>query len=101
MCWLYPQIIEAESILKADADGHPLEASLTKGLRHPNIVQMLGFTTHVRPVSLLSVSILLHGMCYGTITACWGCKSSNPVITRVLWYHACNPRKMVSRTEAA
>ena len=36
-----------------DSEGNPLEASITRNLRHPNIVQMLDYATRIRRVGRL------------------------------------------------
>jgi hypothetical protein len=50
------QIIEADAITKVDSEGLPLEVSLSKDLRHQNIVQMLDYATRLRKVGMSEVS---------------------------------------------
>lgn len=45
------QIIEANLIFRVDSDGTPLEVSLAKNLRHPNVLQVLDYATCLRKVS--------------------------------------------------
>lgn len=50
--WL--QIIEAESFFRMDSEGNPLEASLAKNLKHPNVCQVLDYTLRRQKVRLPS-----------------------------------------------
>ena len=45
------QVIDAAMVFKLDEDGMPLEASLGIKLRHPNIVLLIDYATHVSTVA--------------------------------------------------
>lgn len=53
------QIIEADAISKVNSEGLPMEVSLSKDLRHRNIVQMLDYATRVRKVCNIVTNVSL------------------------------------------
>ena len=54
------QVIDAAMVFKIDENGMPLEASLGIKLRHPNIVLLIDYATHVSTVAFHPRSTRCH-----------------------------------------